>query len=214
MAQIRLTERDRPLPAGAVLRHGRVEKGVQMPIRVTQRDWWNVYRILVGVAAFDVLAVIVAVALNAATDDRAPLAAGLAAIAVVTFFGFVLAQMERLRHSGIATGEFGLSVAATVLVVYLCLLSFSVFDSSAIRDETLGSSVFSDFTTFAAIVVGFFVAASAISQITQPRPVPAPVPEPAASPGQAASPADVTVVQEPAAPPSEAETVERPPPKA
>jgi drug/metabolite transporter (DMT)-like permease len=170
-----------------------------MPIRVTQPDWWNVNRILVAVAMFDVLAVIVAVALNAATDDRAPLAAGLAAIAVVTFFGFILAQLERLRHSGIATGEFGLSVAATVLVVYLCLLSFSVFDSSAIQDGSLGESVFSDFTTFAAIVVGFFVAASAIAQITAPRVAPVP--------------ASAPVVEEAPPPPSEAVTVERPPGK-
>lgn len=194
MAQIRVTDRDRPVPAGAVLRHGTVDKGVQMPIRVTQRDWWNVNRILVAVATFDVLAIVIAVALNAATDDRAPLAAGLAVIAVITFFGFILAQLERLRHSGIATGEFGLSVAATVLVVYLCLLSFSVFDSSAIPDEGLGQAVFSDFTIFAAIVVGFFVAASAIAQITSPGAVRSP--EAGAAPPPAA----------------EAVTVEKPPP--
>lgn len=197
MGQIRVTDRDRPLPAGAVLRYGAVEKGVQMPIRVMQPDWWNVNRILFAVAAFDVLAVILAVVLNAATDDRWPLAAGLGVIAVVTFFGFILAQLERLRHSGIATGEFGLSVAATVLVVYLCLLSFSVYDSSAIPNGSLGESVFSDFTTFAAIVVGFFVAASAIAQITAPRAPAGPVAE---APFVEAAP-----------PPSEAVTVERPP---
>jgi hypothetical protein len=198
MAQIRLTDRDRPLPHGTVLRYVAVDKGDQMPIRVMQPDWWNVNRILVAVAAFDAIAVIVAVALNAATDDRAPLAAGLAIIAVVTFFGFILAQLERLRHSGIATGEFGLSVAATVLVVYLCLLSFSVFDSSAIPDESLGASVFSDFTTFAAIVVGFFVAASAIAQITGPRAVAAPtVRDAPPPPTPAPAPSDAVTVEQP-----------------
>jgi hypothetical protein len=208
MAQIRVTDRDRPVPNAAVLRFGAVEKGVQMPIRVTQPGWWNVSRILVAVAAFDALVVLAAVLLNAATDDRAPLAAGLAVIAVVTFFGFILAQMERLGTLGtdaqLPTAEFGLSVAATVLVVYLCLLSFSVFDSTATRSGTFGESVFSDFTTFAAIIVGFFVAASALAQVTAPRPSqPQPVAPQVAAPPPPPPP--------PAVPPSEAETVEQRP---
>ena len=126
-------------------------------------------RILLLTGILDALVAVGSIVLNVVLDHRAPLAVGLVLIALITFFGFMLAQLERHREAEIGAGPLRFSVAVTVIVVYLCLLAFSVFNTYTPPEHSLGQAVFSDFTTFASVVVGFYFSASAVAQVGSAR---------------------------------------------
>jgi hypothetical protein len=87
------------------------------------------------------------------------------AIAVVTFFGFLVIGHSRGGGWQLTKGGLRTAIAATLVVTYLFLVSFAVYLVPPKDVSPIAETFIQSFTTTVAITIGFYFSASAAVQI-------------------------------------------------
>ncbi len=88
----------------------------------------------------------------------------IAGVGVITFVGMLIMANYASQTFGIERGEMRTAITASIIVVYIVLISFLTFTTETLSEQPLATTVIQHFTYVVEIVIIFYFASKAVTE--------------------------------------------------